>query len=140
MHGANRLASNSLLECVVSAYELVNTLSNANLQPSNLIDEKIMKTIKKYTSDDVEINDEADAEELKQKLKNIMWENVGIIRTESSLLRALSEVNKLDAVFNEKDKCNSIEEYEFRNMLYVAKSIISAALARKRIYRCALQS
>lgn len=131
LHGANRLASNSLLECVVSAYELVNTLSNANLQPSNLIDEKIMKTIKKYTSDDVEINDEADAEELKQKLKNIMWENVGIIRTESSLLRALSEVNKLDENFKEKDKCNSIEEYEFRNMLYVAKSIISAALARK---------
>ncbi len=131
LHGANRLASNSLLECVVSAYELVNTLSNANLQPSNLIDEKIMKTIKKYTDDDLESNDETDAEELKQKLKNIMWENVGIIRTESSLLRALSEVNKLNAVFNEKDKCNSIEEYEFRNMLYVAKSIISAAMARK---------
>ena len=103
LHGANRLASNSLLECVVSAYELVNTLSNAN----------------------------SDAEELKQKLKNIMWENVGIIRTESSLLRALSEVNKLNENFKEKDKCNSIEEYEFRNMLYVAKSIISAALARK---------
>ncbi len=131
LHGANRLASNSLLECVVSAYELVNTLSTANLQPSNIIDEKIMKTIKKYTDDESDSSDEIDAEELKQKLKNIMWKNVGIIRTENSLLRAMSEINKLDSDFKEKDKCNSIEEYEFRNMLYVAKSIISAALARK---------
>ena len=49
LHGANRLASNSLLECVVSAYEMVNTISQKNLQTSEIIDEAVMKTIKQYS-------------------------------------------------------------------------------------------
>ena len=131
LHGANRLASNSLLECVVSAYELVNILSEKSLHTSSIIDEKIMQTIKKYSDNEIDILDAENVQSLKDRLKTVMWDNVGIIRTESSLLKALCEINKLDAEFNEKDKCNSIDEYELRNMIYVAKSIINAALDRK---------
>ena len=131
LHGANRLASNSLLECVVSAYELVNILSKESLQTSNIIDEKIIHTIKKYSDNEIDLLDTENIQSLKNRLKTVMWDNVGIIRTESSLLKALCEINKLDAEFNEKDKCNSIDEYELRNMIYVAKSIINAALDRK---------
>ena len=60
-----------------------------------------------------------------------MWNKVGIVRTEASLLDALSELNKIEQQEIFKDKCNSIEEYELRNMLYVAKCIINSALKRK---------
>lgn len=131
LHGANRLASNSLLECVVSAYELVNTVSKLDLKSSQIIDETVISIIKRYTETDSDNLDDVDVMALKAKLKNIMWNNVGIIRTEESLLTALSEINALSEFYNNKDKCNSIDEYEFRNMLLVAKCITNAALKRK---------
>ncbi len=131
LHGANRLASNSLLECVVCAYELVNTVSKQNLQSSKIIDETVLNTIKKYTDNDSYSINENNISDLKAKIKNIMWENVGIIRTENSLLSALSEVNKIEQQFINKYKCSSLDEYELRNMVIVAKCIINSALNRK---------
>lgn len=131
LHGANRLASNSLLECVVSAYELVNTVSKLDLKSSKIIDETVISIIKRYAESDSDNLDDVDVMALKSKLKNIMWNNVGIIRTEESLLTALSEINNISESYNSKDKCNSIDEYELRNMLLVAKCITNAALKRK---------
>ncbi|MBS4760634.1 MAG: L-aspartate oxidase [Clostridium sp.] len=131
LHGANRLASNSLLECVVSAYELVNTISGKKLQSSDIIDEAVMTTIKKYTAEDSADDEETDVAELVSTLKRIMWEKVGIIRTEASLMRAKSEINEIKKQLKHKDKCVSYEEYELRNMLYVADAIIDSALIRK---------
>lgn len=131
LHGANRLASNSLLECVVSAYELVNTISGNDLKLSKIIDETVLNTIKKYTDSESDNLEEYNASQLIARLKNIMWNNVGIIRTEASLLTALTEIDKLESDFTAKDKCNSIDEYELRNMILVAKCIINSALKRK---------
>ena len=131
LHGANRLASNSLLECVVSAYELVNTVSKLDLKSSKIIDETVISIIKRYAESDSDNLDDVDVMALKSKLKNVMWNNVGIIRTEESLLTALSEINNISETYNSKDKCNSIDEYELRNMLLVAKCITNAALKRK---------
>lgn len=131
LHGANRLASNSLLECVVSAYELVNTISSKRLQASDIIDEAVMTTIKKYTAEDSADDEETNVAELVSSLKRIMWEKVGIIRTESSLIRAKSEIDEIKNQLKHKDKCASYEEYELRNMLYVADAIIDSALIRK---------
>lgn len=131
LHGANRLASNSLLECVVSAYELVNTLSGQTLQSSDIIDEAVMNIIKKYTADDETIDEEINPTDLISSLKTIMWEKVGIIRTESSLLKAKSDIEEISRIFNNKFKCSTFDEYELRNMLYVANAIIDAALQRK---------
>ena len=135
LHGANRLASNSLLECVVTAYELVNTLAKMQLLPSKIIDEKIMNTIKQYTNDDESAEEYVDIEELTAELKKVMWDKVGIIRTEESLNKALRVVDEIENEFKnncpDRSKFNSIQEYELRNMLYVAKCIINSALNRK---------
>ena len=129
LHGANRLASNSLLECVVMAYELADYLSFANLSIPKKIDEAIRLTIEKYSS--ALSDDEYDIEQLKNNLKNIMWDNVGIVRTQESLKRAKEEVLKLKKDFKRDSKCLNIQEYEYRNMLTIAMLIIDSALARK---------
>lgn len=131
LHGANRLASNSLLECVVCAFELVNTLNKQTLTPSNIIDESVLTTIKKYSPENDMDDTDFDCKKLSSELRDLMWNKVGIVRTEASLLDALSELNKIEQQEIFKDKCNSIEEYELRNMLYVAKCIINSALKRK---------
>ncbi len=131
LHGANRLASNSLLECVVTAYELVNTLSFSNLQNSEIIDDSIMALIKKYSVSDEETRSDSDMDKFISDIKETMWKNVGIVRDESSLLTALSDINKIAAAFDMNKICSTAKEYEVRNLIYVAKCIINAALKRK---------
>lgn len=129
LHGANRLASNSLLECVVSAYELADYLSFTNLEIPKKIDETILKTIETYSAPLSEVD--YNVVSLKSELKNLMWDNVGIIRTEEGLLEAKSKLEVLKNNFNRTRKCFNVEEYEYRNLLTVAELIIDSALARK---------
>lgn len=131
LHGANRLASNSLLECVVTAYELVNKISFANLQNSEVIDDSIMSLIKLYESNEEEIRPEEDIDKYISAIKDTMWKNVSIVRDETSLLTALSDINKIATAFDLNKICSTAKEYEVRNLIYVAKSIINAALKRK---------
>ena len=129
LHGANRLASNSLLECVVSAYELADYLSFLDLEPPKIIDEGIKKMIDVYSRSISSY--EYDCNTLKSQLKEIMWNNVGIIRCEDKLLNAQKEVNNLKKGFKRIRKCLNQDEYEYRNMLTVASIIIESALERK---------
>ena len=129
LHGANRLASNSLLECVVCAYELADYLSFANLETPKKIDENIRKTIDIYTQP---ISDaDYDIKTLKNELKDIMWNNAGIIRNEDLLIYAKNQIEKLKEDFQRKRKCLNKDEYEYRNMLTVASLIVESALLRK---------
>ena len=129
LHGANRLASNSLLECVVCAYELADYLSFANLETPKKIDSSIMDKIELYSKP---ISDaDYDISELKSKLKTIMWDNAGIIRSEEKLLEAKAKIEELKKNFKRNRKCVDISEYEYRNMLTVASIIVESALNRK---------
>ena len=129
LHGANRLASNSLLECVVCAYELADYLSFANLNIPKMIDDSIRKTIEIYSEPISDID--YDIPQLKQNLKNLMWNNVGIIRSEKTLSDAKQKIKKLKNEFKRTRKCLNQDEYEYRNMLTVADLIIEGALSRK---------
>ena len=131
LHGANRLASNSLLECVVCAYNLIETLRKMDLSAPKQIDSDIKSVIDRY-SEDVQVDEsiDFDLDDLIQQLKELMWDKVGIFRDELSLKSALIELNKLVLNFNREYKCLSKEEYEFRNMLIVAKAITVSALNR----------
>lgn len=129
LHGANRLASNSLLECVVCAFELANFLSFSNLIPPQKIDENVMKTINQYTEP---LSDENfDVPALIDELKTLMWHNVGVLRTEDSLLKALDMIYDLKKRFRRTVKCLNKQEYELRNMICVAQLIVKSALERK---------
>lgn len=128
-HGANRLASNSLLECVVCAYELADYLSFANLTIPKKIDEAIIEKIRLYSEPLSEIDYDVTA--LKQELKNLMWDKAGILRNEKELQEALDTINEMSKDFKRDRKCLNKEEYEYRNMLTAAKLVVEAALMRK---------
>ena len=122
LHGANRLASNSLLECVVCAYQTAKAIDL-----SNEISGDFENIISKYKFDNsFSIQD---LTELKTRLKNLMWENVGIFRSDETLHNALKVLTQIRQDFIEQ--YNSKEEYEFQNMLTVAELIIRSALKRK---------
>lgn len=129
LQGANRLASNSLLECVVSAYAMSEFVQkNIDDELIEMSDE-LNKVLKKYSQELGFI--EYDTDVLKSELQNLMWDGVGIIRSEASLKDAQSRLNDLKSQFLRNEKCLSVQEYEFKNMLTVAQLIITSALQRK---------
>lgn len=129
LHGANRLASNSLLECVVCAHELAHYLSSTNLTPPKQIDETIKNIVDKY-SQETEY-EEYDIDKLKAELQDIMWDYVGILRDENSLKIADEKLQTLKSKFPINAKCFNKSEYEFKNMLTVAQLIINSAQKRR---------
>lgn len=129
LHGGNRLASNSLLECVVCAYEVAEFLRNSDLSFDIPKNEKFDKIISKYEISNVK--NKIDVQNLKSKLKDLMWNNVGIYRNEKSLNDAINGLNKLEKEFPKQDKYLSKEEYEFKNMLISARLIVKSAIRRK---------
>ena len=112
VHGANRLASNSLLEGLVFAKEAALDIINSN-------DKKFF--IEFGVTDEVMSLKEDKGK--KNQLRRIMWENVSIIRTKSGLNDALSSINVL---LNE----NIGRLLKFR--LLTAKEIVKSALARDK--------
>lgn len=121
LHGANRLASNSLLECVVLAYNLAKYLQDKDLEKLENINFETKREVKHYEN----------TQNLKQKLQSTMWKNAGILRSEQTLLEAVSEIKKLQDSFDIRAKYDDVQEYEFRNMLLVAEVIVKTALNRK---------
>lgn len=130
LHGGNRLASNSLLECVVCAYEAAKFLKGSKIKTPKHIDESIKKIIDKYSNDEENL-EEIDVTELKHQLQNIMWDYVGILRSEETLRTAMEKIAELKAKFPRKDRCLNRAEYEFKNMLTVASLITQSAYNRK---------
>lgn len=120
LHGANRLASNSLLECVVCAYKTAQYITNS----TGTTDFTLPEIIKQKNS----VNT-ANIPKLKAKLQTTMWENVGIYRNEKTLTKALDDICEMENSVSATP--NSKEEYELNNMITVAKLITKSALNRK---------
>ncbi len=129
LHGANRLASNSILECAVTAYELVNYLKKQNLKNNFVKDETISRIIDFY--EEKLPNIDIDTNSMFTELRQIMWENVGIVRNSKKLNIAKEKLEKLNQNFGFSYKCRNRADYELRNMLTIAQLITEFALERK---------
>ena len=90
VHGANRLASNSLLEGLVfglrAAQSAVTFASRHRLPslPQPLDNKRQMARHKSIQ----------DTEKLRNSLRRLMWANVGLVRTDSALIRAVSQLSR----------------------------------------------
>ncbi|HSA07420.1 MAG TPA: L-aspartate oxidase [Candidatus Gastranaerophilales bacterium] len=129
-HGANRLASNSLLECVVVANELAQLLTEKELLiPSQNNDCKINCLISEYEKNYFDY--QPDVLEFVEKIRETMWENAGIIRHDAGLREALKTITELKLEFDRQYKCRNANEYDFRNLLAISELITKSAISRK---------
>lgn len=133
LHGANRLASNSLLECVVTAREAAaDILSSAG---SDSLSYKAPLTSRHFHV--VGPTDEA-ASLLKREIRSLMWDYVGITRTTASLNAAKRRINfahhEVEAL--SVSAFNSLRIHELRNMVATASIIIDSALSRNESRGC----
>jgi len=126
LHGADRLASNSLTDCLVFGDILAKNLKN-----------KIKKIKKIETIKNKELNYEIvkknkEIAKIKKIIQKLMWDKVGIIRNRNGLILALKELNKINGKVKKIMK-NGINKdiIELRNMVIVSKLIAKSALARK---------
>lgn len=89
VHGANRLASNSLLECIVFEAQM----SQIELENIGLPLEIPMLPSRKFSVDPSEWHiQQAQLEALREKLPRLVWENAGICREQSKLETAIATV------------------------------------------------
>ncbi|TET16235.1 MAG: L-aspartate oxidase [Actinobacteria bacterium] len=137
-HGANRLASNSLMEGLVYGWKIYKDIEKKLKQKNTGYENKTIEGINKLL-DEAKIkkrkagkfdDKKPDIKTLTSDLKNIMTRKVGILRDAQSLKEAGEFVNlhiNSGYLYNKKDK----NILEFANMLTVASLIIKAASLRE---------
>jgi L-aspartate oxidase len=126
LHGANRLASNSLVECMVFAKSAANLIKTSAKKP----------VVTPPAWDDSRVTD---ADELVvishnwAELRRFMWDYVGIVRTNKRLERAAHRIDLLKAEIQEFYAAFHVTRdlLELRNLVEVADLIVQSALHRK---------
>ena len=129
VHGANRLASNSLLEAVVFAHRAAESV-------------KDFITTYKINLDDIPDWDESGTLSADEKVlithslkevKQTMWDYVGIVRSNQRLIRASKRIQNIYEEIEEFYKTTKVfpELLELRNLILCAQVIIKSALQRK---------
>ncbi len=128
LHGANRMASNSLLECLVyakaSAEAILENLGSI-AAPAPVADWDESRVTN--SDEDVVISHNWD------ELRRFMWDYVGIVRTGKRLERATHRIKLLQKEINEYYSNYKVSNdlIELRNLAMVAELIIRSASARK---------
>ncbi|MBR9911684.1 MAG: L-aspartate oxidase [Gammaproteobacteria bacterium] len=128
LHGANRMASNSLLECIVyaqsAAEHIEATLASIPTpEPAPHWDDSRVTD----SDEDVVISHNWD------ELRRFMWDYVGIVRTQKRLERATHRIKLLQKEIQEYYRNYKIgnDLIELRNLAMVAELIIRSAMQRK---------
>lgn len=121
VHGANRLASNSLLECIVFGRRAVDCSKKI----------KSEKNQTDFQEKKFYINEEKENpfKEIRNKIAGLMTAKVGILRNRESMEAAIEEIEKLSSYFKyELDEYYSIK---LKFLVLVCKLITNSALLRK---------
>ncbi|MGF1747301.1 L-aspartate oxidase [Vibrio cionasavignyae] len=128
LHGANRMASNSLLECVVYAWSAAQDIL------TKLDDVSLPGALPQWDESQVSCSDEeVIIQHNWHELRLFMWDYMGIVRTDKRLERALRRIQLLqqethDYYSNFKVSNNLLE---LRNLLQVAELMVRCAMQRK---------
>jgi L-aspartate oxidase len=127
VHGANRLASNSLLECVVFAMSCANFITNNTnntqyIQFPEWDNSKVVKSTQKVI-----------VSHLWDEVRLVMWNYVGIVRNNARLNYAQQRLQQISIEANDYYSNYDISSdlVELRNLILCAQIIIDSAISRK---------
>src|SRR5256885_8176068 len=121
VHGANRLASNSLLEGLVFGERAGKSMRH-QLRPSRPA--KAEERRAKYSNGPVDVG----KEEIVREIEDLMWQDAGIVRTGKGLKHAIEQLEKLGPRLAHPQTRRA---YEAQNLHAVALLVARSALARE---------
>ena len=127
IHGANRLASNSLLESMVFGRIVAKNINSLPIKKVNKINPDFIRMHKEKTKN------RDRAKKYIWQLRSSMMRNIGIVRNHSSIIRGLHDVLKIER----ESKGLSAK---LNDMILVSKFIIIGAYLRKESRGCHLRS
>ncbi|XP_050222005.1 L-aspartate oxidase 2-a, chloroplastic [Mercurialis annua] len=141
LHGANRLASNSLLEALVFARRAVQPSidhmmsSNLDLGAANWWARPVVpKALKSSVMDDISKT----TAKVRKEMQSIMWKYVGIVRSTTRLETAERRIRELESEWEKhlfeqgwEQSMVSLEACELRNLFCCAKLVLNSAMARQ---------
>ncbi|NPA52299.1 MAG: L-aspartate oxidase [Aquificae bacterium] len=116
VHGANRLASNSLLECIVFGFKTAYSVFVYNMN-NNFVN--ISKITNKTSSN---IGAKIEDKNIVKQLKKIMWEKVGLIRDKNTLQEAIKNLEQLE---------ESTNNNYLKDIINLSKAVTISALGRE---------
>ncbi|EIW8274958.1 L-aspartate oxidase [Escherichia coli] len=128
LHGANRMASNSLLECLVYSWSAAEDITR------RMPDAHGISTLPPWDESRVENPDERVVIQHNwHELRLFMWDYVGIVRTTKRLERALRRITMLQQEIDEYYAHFRVSNnlLELRNLVQVAELIVRCAMMRK---------
>ncbi|WPF87791.1 succinate dehydrogenase/fumarate reductase flavoprotein subunit [Cyanobacterium aponinum UTEX 3222] len=141
VHGANRLGSNSLLECVVYGRRvgraIASYVSNRNLP--DIDEKKYLAEAEKRIKDLLNQKGNIRINSLRQEFQDCMTEHCGVFRTEEVMGEGLSRIQNLKAKYSQiylDDKSRYwnqelIEALELQNIMIVGEIILTSAFHRQ---------
>ncbi|MDO4540055.1 MAG: L-aspartate oxidase [Syntrophomonadaceae bacterium] len=127
VHGANRLASNSLLEGIVFGERIAR--HGEEIMYRRLLPEADIPALWQNETLHVPAASGLSPSQVRSRLRRIMWEQVGILRNEAQLKEANRQVEEL--YLQLADSEDKVSYWEVINMLTVARITVQAALWRR---------
>lgn len=124
IHGANRLASNSLLEGLVFGRKIGSEIERV----LNDTEDRDSGFKMKYVSNRKKKN--IDKQKIKRDVQWIMTEYVGIVRDKEGLSYAKSKIDAYCELLSDMEN-QSIEDYELQNIVLLSRLVIESALERE---------
>ncbi|OQA90677.1 MAG: L-aspartate oxidase [Elusimicrobia bacterium ADurb.Bin231] len=130
LHGANRLASNSLLEGLVFSYQMAEDIKMAR---KGLTSKKFPKVLPWKKGRATPPDEAIVITHNWYEIRRLMWNYVGIVRSNKRLARALVRIENLKKEINQYywDFIITQDLVELRNLATVAEVIIKSAIMRK---------
>lgn len=129
LHGANRLASNSLLECLVTAHEALQTILK---EKPELGGKKSQLEVAWNTKGEANEDELVLISHLWDEVRRLMWNYVGIVRSNQRLRRAKLRLSQLREEIEEHFRTYKLSSdlIELRNLALVAELVVQCAAER----------